>query len=206
MSENVPGELYVNRVSQAPFDLAMAIAEYRQPGATISLSTSSITTAITVGSSLAPDPFTLRNSGTGTVNYSIADNASWLSVAPENGSSTGEQDEITISYATETLNVGSYLAKVTITSPEATNSPQIINLSLAVRPHPGDMDMDRDVDLEDFGRFQRCLTGSGIAQTDIACARALLDEDTDVDLADTEIFISCLSGPGIAPTPSCEEE
>jgi hypothetical protein len=206
MSENVPGELYVNRVSQAPFDLAMAIAEYRQPGATISLSTSSITKAVAVSGSLAPDTFTLRNSGTGTVSYSIADNASWLSVAPESGSSTGEQDEITISYATETLNVGSYLAKITITSPEATNSPQTINLSLAVKPHPGDMDMDRDVDLEDFGRFQRCLTGSGIAQTDIACGRALLDEDTDVDLADTEIFISCLSGPGIAPTPGCTEE
>lgn len=203
MHENMPGELYVNRVAQAPYDLAMAIAEYRQPGATIALSATAVSKTIEIGSGLASETFTIQNAGTGTVNYTITDNAEWLSVAPETGSSSGELDEITINYATQTLNVGTYSGKITVADPNATNSPQTITVSLTVRYHTGDFDRDNDVDLEDFGRFQRCLTGSGIAQTDPACARALLDEDTDVDVLDTEIFIRCFSGPGITATPGC---
>jgi len=59
---------------------------------------------------------------------------------------------------------------------------------------PGDFDLDGDVDLEDFGRFQLCLSGLNVPQTDPACAKAHMDGDADVDQGDVDRFISCMSG------------
>jgi len=70
---------------------------------------------------------------------------------------------------------------------------------------PGDIDRDGDVDMEDFGQFQVCLTGVDIQQQDLGCARALLDGDDDVDNADTVLFIGCMSGADIPANPACTE-
>lgn len=74
---------------------------------------------------------------------------------------------------------------------------------ITVRPQPGDFDDDGDVDQEDFGPMQACLTGSGIAQTDPACARARIDGDLDADLDDIGLFLRCYSGPGVPATTAC---
>ncbi len=72
------------------------------------------------------------------------------------------------------------------------------------RPIP-DFDKDRDVDMEDFGQFQVCLTGPGVSQGNPLCTKALLDEDDDVDPDDFAIFRSCLSGADIPYDPSCTD-
>lgn len=204
ISENLPGELYVNRVSQGTRDLAMSIAEYRLIGPTIALNKSTIVRSTNIGGSPSPDVFTLRNSGSGTVNYTVSSNVGWLAASPATGSTVGDQEEtITLHYATGGLALGTHTATLAVSDSGAVNSPQTIGVAVTIRPHPGDMDLDRDVDMEDFGLFQRCLTGAGIPQTDSACARALLDGDDDVDMDDTEVFIRCLSGPGIFATPGC---
>ncbi len=66
-----------------------------------------------------------------------------------------------------------------------------------------DFDQDGDVDQEDFGLFQVCLTGLGLAQNEIACAPMLLDEDRDVDADDLLLFYGCMSGPAIPGDPLC---
>ncbi|HOM52612.1 MAG TPA: discoidin domain-containing protein [Phycisphaerae bacterium] len=71
-------------------------------------------------------------------------------------------------------------------------------------PLVGDMDHDHDVDMEDFGAFQICLSG-GQAVVDPACLEARLDGDLDVDQADVEIFIACAAGPGEPPVEGCRE-
>ena len=76
-------------------------------------------------------------------------------------------------------------------------------VALTITPHPGDMNRDSDVDLEDWGLFQVCLTASGEPQNAPACARAKLDEDSDVDSDDVEMFAACLSAPGIPATVGC---
>lgn len=68
---------------------------------------------------------------------------------------------------------------------------------------PGDFDLDGDVDQEDFGYLQACLSGPGIAQTDSACRNARLDDDEDVDQEDFAILRSCLSGPGVRADVNC---
>jgi len=68
---------------------------------------------------------------------------------------------------------------------------------------PGDFDGDADVDQEDFGHLQACLSGSGVTQTDPDCQDALMDDDGDVDQDDFGVFQGCLSGPKVPADPNC---
>lgn len=68
---------------------------------------------------------------------------------------------------------------------------------------PGDFDSDGDVDVEDFGRFQTCVSGPEVAQTDPACDGARLDSDSDVDQQDFGLFQRCFSGANIPGDPNC---
>jgi hypothetical protein len=72
------------------------------------------------------------NSGGGTLDYSISDNRNWLSVSPSSGTSTGEHDTITVNYSTSGLAAGSYSATITISDPNADNSPRTIGVSLTI--------------------------------------------------------------------------
>lgn len=66
-----------------------------------------------------------------------------------------------------------------------------------------DLDFDRDVDQDDFGRLQACMTGAGIAWTDLCCQSADLDGDGDVDQSDFGLLQRCFSGPGLPADPDC---
>ena len=70
---------------------------------------------------------------------------------------------------------------------------------------PGDFDCDHDVDQEDFGHLQACLTGSGELQVDPNCQDAILDGDGNVDGGDLAIFQGCMSGANVPPDPDCAE-
>lgn len=68
---------------------------------------------------------------------------------------------------------------------------------------PADFDCDTDVDQEDFGHLQACLSGM-MPQTDTNCRNARLTAgDEYVDQADVELFKRCLTQPGVAPNPNC---
>jgi hypothetical protein len=70
---------------------------------------------------------------------------------------------------------------------------------------PGDLDHDNDADQADFGIFQTCYTGPGIAQTDSACIDARLDGDDDVDPDDFTVFQGCMSGANVPSDPGCAD-
>lgn len=72
-------------------------------------------------------------------------------------------------------------------------------------PALGDFDGDGDVDMEDFGKFQVCLTGTDQPQNDATCTWMKLDADSDVDADDMDIMLACVSGPGVALAPDCGE-
>ena len=97
---------------------------------------------------------------------------------------------------------------LTITAPGATNTPQTVTVNLTVTPPPFapcDFDQDHDVDLSDFGRFQKCMTGGGVSQPSSACAGAKLDGDDDVDADDFAVFDDCLSGPDVPAITTCAD-
>lgn len=68
---------------------------------------------------------------------------------------------------------------------------------------PGDLDHDGDVDQEDFGLFQVCLTASAEPAILDGCEQADLNQDQIVSQADGLLFLGCMSGPGKPADPSC---
>lgn len=66
-----------------------------------------------------------------------------------------------------------------------------------------DFDRDTDVDMEDFGHMQACITGPQEPVIDPNCGNALLDNDTDIDAADVALFENCFSGPGNQASGTC---
>jgi len=77
--------------------------------------------------------FKVRNSGAGTLSYQMSDNKNWMSVSPESGDSTGEWDEIAVNVDSSGLGGGSYSGTVTVSSGDADNSPQKLNVYLTLK-------------------------------------------------------------------------
>jgi len=98
----------------------------------ISVSPTSLSPSTEEGGSPAGQTFTVQNTGAGTLNYSITDNVTWLSVTQTSGSSTGEADTINVNYNTSDLPSGSYNATITVSDPNATNDPQTVAVTLNV--------------------------------------------------------------------------
>jgi hypothetical protein len=103
---------------------------------TISLSTSTLTPSMTEGVNPSPQTFTVSNTGDGTLNYTVSDNQSWLSVSPTSGASTGEADTITVTYSAASLSAGTYYATITVDDTAASNGPQTISVTLTVNAAP----------------------------------------------------------------------
>ena len=76
-----------------------------------------------------------------------------------------------------------------------------LELQLIAPPIDADFDDDGDVDQEDFGHLQACLSGPDVPQTDPNCQDALLDEDSDVDQDDFGLFQVRISGPAVPAGP-----
>jgi hypothetical protein len=68
-----------------------------------------------------------------------------------------------------------------------------------ILPVVADFDFDNDVDQEDHGHLQKCMSGAGLPQTDPDCQDAKLDGDNDVDLDDFNIFYNCMNGANQPP-------
>jgi hypothetical protein len=68
---------------------------------------------------------------------------------------------------------------------------------------PGDFDLDDDVDQEDFGHLQECLSGASVPQDRPECQDAKFDGDGDVDENDAIMFWGCMSGANVPGDPGC---
>jgi len=103
------------------------------PPPTISFSPSSFSfNAILGGANPSDQTLRIWNSGGGTLNWSVSDDAAWLSLSPTGGSSTGERDNVTVSVSISGMSTGSYNATITISAPGITNSPQTVPVRLVI--------------------------------------------------------------------------
>ena len=103
------------------------------PAPEISFSPESLTfAAVEGGSNPADQTLEIWNSGTGTLNWSLSDDAAWLSENPTSGSSTGEHDTVAVSVDITGMSDGDYSASITITAGGASNSPQTVPVSLHI--------------------------------------------------------------------------
>jgi hypothetical protein len=197
-------------ISNPSFKFYVDQVEVRQlddapPGPSIEVSPLQISRSTSCGVNPANDTFTVRNGGAaGTITYSLQEGCPWLSLTPTSGTSSGEPDIISLSYDVSGLAPGVYVCPITVTAPEAVNSPlTALTVTLTISAVAADFDQDCDVDQADFGLMQSCMTGPGVVLTDPNCNKADLDGDDDVDAADFSILQLCLNGPDRPPLAGC---
>jgi len=102
---------------------------------TIGLSPSSLSfSAEEGGANPAIQTLTIWNSGEGTLDWVISDDAGWLTLNPSSGVSTGETDTITVLVDTYGMDAGGYSASIAVSASEASNSPRTIAVDLSIVP------------------------------------------------------------------------
>ncbi|MFC1955261.1 choice-of-anchor Q domain-containing protein [Chloroflexota bacterium] len=76
------------------------------------------------------------NSGDGTLQCSVTDDALWLGLSPPNGLSTGDTDKVTVTVSVDIsgMAVGNYDATITIYEMLASNTPQTVPVHLTINP------------------------------------------------------------------------
>jgi hypothetical protein len=90
----------------------------------------------------------ILNSGTGTLNWTVTDNAAWLTLSPTSGSSTGETDTVTASVSVTGLTAGNYNATITIAATGAANTPQTVPVSLLILSPPTEAITEVSIEVE----------------------------------------------------------
>lgn len=100
------------------------------PTPTIGLSATTLSfSAVQGGSSPANKTISVSNSGSGTLNWTATENASWLSLSPASGTGAGT---ISVAVNTSGLSVGTVSTPITIAASGATNTPQTVTVSLTI--------------------------------------------------------------------------
>jgi hypothetical protein len=88
--------------------------------------------AVINGTSSGTQTFSVDNSGEGTLNWSITDDAEWLNCSPLSGTNSGVVT-VSIDPSGLPLSGGAYTGTITISDPNASNSPQTVTVNLAVK-------------------------------------------------------------------------
>jgi hypothetical protein len=107
--------------------------------------------ADTSGSVTGSQTLLISNSGTGTLNWTLSDDAIWLNCSPDSGIGTGV---VTVSVDPIGLAASTYTGTITVSDPNADNSPQTVTVTLKVNKL-GATEMP-------FGVFATPLNGSTV--------------------------------------------
>ena len=113
-------------------EFGLLVSGSTQGGPLVSTGTNVLDLTTIQGANVPTQSFTVQNGGDDTINYSITDDADWLSCTPTSGSSTGEADTIDVNFSTTSLSAGTYTATITIADPAAINSPATVAVTLEV--------------------------------------------------------------------------
>jgi len=89
-------------------------------------------TSIQGGANPSSQTLQVKNSGIGTLNYTISCDVDFVSVSPESGSSTDNVNEHTVSADIRGVSEGNYNGSITISDPNAGNSPYTVSLTVGI--------------------------------------------------------------------------
>ncbi|MFC1995107.1 PKD domain-containing protein [Chloroflexota bacterium] len=120
----------------------------------LALSTSSLNFGSVQQGDEDSETFEVWNSGGGTLSYSLAEGATWLSLSETSGTSTGESDNITVVINTSGLSAGPYAAAISVSSNGGADS---ISVSMDVVLPPA---LALSTSSIDFGTVSAGYTGS----------------------------------------------
>jgi hypothetical protein len=76
----------------------------------------------------------ITNVGGGDMSWQVEADRVWIHLLPLSGTSSGETDLVEVSVDMGQLQVGSYMGNVTISSPDAADSPRLVVVSLEIEP------------------------------------------------------------------------
>jgi len=111
-------------------------SEYPKP--TIGLNPTSLTfDAVVGGSNPSPQTVTVSNTGSAgsLLHWTATDDATWLFESPTSGILGGGASQLmTVSVDISGLPAGTYAATITVSDPNATNSPQTVSVILNLQP------------------------------------------------------------------------
>ena len=122
--------------------------------------------ATTSGNETTDQYLRIINAGGSTLTWNIADGADWLSCSPSSGTDRGE---ITVSVSASGLSLGLYVATITVSSPEAYNSPQYVSVNLRV--------YEPEQESPPFGSLDTSVNGSTVSGTVPITGWALDDDE-----------------------------
>jgi len=131
----VPGETDIDgepRVVSGRIDMGADEGLYETPLILLS-ATEFIVYAFEGGSNPADLVLSIRNWGSGILNWEIMEDCPWVQVDPNNGESAGEPDMVAIRIDTTGLGWGQYSCELTIGDPCAANSPLRVEIRLMLR-------------------------------------------------------------------------
>ena len=117
--------------------------------------------------------FMIDNTGDGSLEWTVTDNAAWLACAPASGTGAAS---VTVSVDASALAAGTYTAEITVTDPSAGNSPQTIDVTLNV--------YEWGKDAAPFGSFETPVHGS-IVRSSVPVTGWVLD---DVGVESVKIY------------------
>jgi hypothetical protein len=122
----------------SPVQVPVTLTVYAPATVAIGRTPSSMSFSVSEGGAPANQTLQIWNVSAGALNWTVSDDAAWLSLAPANGVSTGPGDpsSVTISVNTSGLSVGAYAGTITITAPGAVNSPQSVTVVLNITEAP----------------------------------------------------------------------
>jgi hypothetical protein len=120
----------------------------------ISLNRTRLFFGAAAGTTTPSQNFLIENSGGSTLNWTITDNADWLSCTPLSGTDSGS---VTISVDSSGLAAGTYTGTVTVSSPGAANSPRTVSVSMEV--------YEAGSTSGPFGQFSTPIDGSTVVSS-----------------------------------------
>ena len=103
------------------------------PQPVITLAPEFLSRTTNVGTSPAPQQFTITNSGGQPLAWTAMASDAWLTVLPASGTlESGASATVTVTYSTASLSVATWAGTVIVTGAGAANTPQVVNVSVTV--------------------------------------------------------------------------
>jgi hypothetical protein len=84
------------------------------------------------GANPTPQIFSISNAGLGTLNWQITEDCDWVWVTPTSGQCTTEPNQVAVIVEVDGLGGGAYDCELTISDPNAENSPQMVDVQLII--------------------------------------------------------------------------
>ena len=132
--------IWPNGAVQTMEDVALNQSVTYAAPAAMTVSTAALTSQCMRTADAGSQSFTVQSTSLQPMDFSVSDDAAWLTLSPTSGTCTeGAAETVQVNYDTDQLAAGTYNANITISSADVTNTPQVVSVTLTVTPHHADM-------------------------------------------------------------------